>query len=203
VLATPNQARGAAKPIRVRSGQAPFCPVVSLLFSNWNTPRAAVAARLAAKELHRLKLRRFDLANADLRLGEKAHANGVADGQAELVSRLDRATQSLTQLRQHKVEATFTFGDKAKAFARNIAKAVQIGALQLKRRRILRQLGAKLRQSDMNSSLVKSRGSLAPGFDPLNLVSSFGFVDLDEPGRAFLLSIGRVTGTSYLETFPC
>ena len=35
----------------------------------------AITARLAAKELYRLKLSQVDLSKADLRLGEKAHAS--------------------------------------------------------------------------------------------------------------------------------
>jgi tetratricopeptide (TPR) repeat protein len=105
------------------------------------------------KELRRLKLKRMDLARADLRLGEKAYATGMAEGQAELVSKLDRVAQRLTELRQQRIQAAPTLGEKAKLLASRIGKAIQIGALKLRRRRILRQLGAKLRQSGANSSL--------------------------------------------------
>jgi len=44
----------------------------------------AVAARLAAKELQRLKVMRFDLANADLRLGKKAYSGADVDTVAGL-----------------------------------------------------------------------------------------------------------------------
>ena len=108
--------------------------------SNQSLTKLAVAARVLGKELRRLKLKRMDLARADLRLGEKAYATGMADGQAELVSKLDGVAQRVTQLRQHEAESASTFGEKAKALANRIARAVQVGALQLKRRRILRRL---------------------------------------------------------------
>src|ERR1700730_14235709 len=120
--------------------------------SNQSLRKLAVAARVLGKELRRLKLKRMDLARADLRLGEKAYATGMADGQAELVSKLDGVAQRVTQLRQHEAEAGSTFAEKAKALANRIARAVQVGALQLKRRRILRRLGASLRQGGTNSS---------------------------------------------------
>src|SRR5207244_5877367 len=119
----------------------------------------AVAARLLGNELHRLRLKGVDQARADLRLGEKAYATGIADGQAELVSKLDGVARRVTQLRQHEAEAASTFGEKAKAWANRNARAVQIGALQIKRRRLLRQLGAKLRQSGANSSLKEETRS--------------------------------------------
>jgi hypothetical protein len=73
--------------------------------SNHLLRKLAVAVRVLGKELRRLKLKQMDLARADLRLGEKAYATGMADGQAELVSKLDRVAQRVTQLRQHKAEA--------------------------------------------------------------------------------------------------
>ena len=127
--------------------------------SNQLLRKLAVAARVLGKELRRLKLKRMDLARADLRLGEKAYATGMADGQAELVSKLDGVAQRVTQLRQHEAEAGPTFGEKAKVLASRIGKAIQIGALKLRRRRILRQLGAKLRQSGVNGSLKEETRS--------------------------------------------
>ena len=117
--------------------------------------KIAVAARLLGKELHRLKLKRVDLRRVELRLGEKAYTTGTTDGQSELVSKLDRVTRRLTQLRQQEVQPLSTFGGKIKALISKIAKAIQIGVLQLKRRRLLKQLGAKLRQSATNSSLAE------------------------------------------------
>ena len=114
---------------------------------------------MLGKELRRLKLKRVDLARADLRLGEKAYATGMADGQAELVSKLDRVAQRLTELRQQRIQAASTLGEKAKVLASRIGKAIQIGALKLRRRRILRQLGAKLRQSGVNGSLKEETRS--------------------------------------------
>src|SRR5439155_25560921 len=52
----------------------------------------AVAARLAAKELQRLKVMRFDLANADLRLGKKAYSGADVD----MVAGLDAARVDYT-----------------------------------------------------------------------------------------------------------
>jgi hypothetical protein len=66
------------------------------------------------KELRRLKLKRMDLARADLRLGEKAYTTGMADGQAELVSKLDGVAQRVTQLRQHEAEADLRSARKPK-----------------------------------------------------------------------------------------
>src|SRR6266403_4256003 len=114
--------------------------------------KIAVAARLLGKELHRLKLKRVDLRHFELRLGEKAYATGATEGQAELVSKLDGVRERLTQLRRQNVEQVSTLGGKAKAFAGKTAKAVQIAAVELKRRRLLRRLGANLRQSGRNSS---------------------------------------------------
>jgi hypothetical protein len=123
--------------------------------SNQSLTKLAVAARVLGKELRRLKLERLDLRRADYRLGEKAYATGMAGGQGELVSKLDGVAQRVTQLRQHQAEAGSTFAEKAKAWAHRIARAVQIGALKLKRRRLLRQFGANLRQSAANSSLAE------------------------------------------------
>jgi uncharacterized repeat protein (TIGR03803 family) len=120
--------------------------------SNQSLTKLALAARVLGKELRRLKLKRVDLARADLRLGEKAYATGMADGQAELLSKLDGVAHRITQLRHHEAEAASTFGEKAKALTNRIARAVQVGALQLKRRRLLRHLGANLRQGGTNSS---------------------------------------------------
>ena len=123
----------------------------------WRTflKKMAIAARLFGKGLYRLRLNRLDLARADRRLGAKAYATGTAEGQVELVSRLDRVTEHITQLQRQEIEAATTFGGKLKAFAIKAAKTVQIAALQRKRRRILRQLGADLRQGPANSSLVE------------------------------------------------
>ena len=123
----------------------------------WKTvlKKMGISARLAGKELQRLKIRQIDLGKADLRLGEKAYATGATEAEPELVSRLDRVAERLTQLQRQEIEPASTFGDKAKAFASKVGKAVQISALQRKRRRILRRLGANLRQSAANSSLVE------------------------------------------------
>ncbi len=51
--------------------------------------KMAITARLAGKELYRLKLSQVDLGKADLRLGEKTHATGVAQAQTNLVLQLD------------------------------------------------------------------------------------------------------------------
>ncbi|HZD07901.1 MAG TPA: hypothetical protein VE176_06610, partial [Candidatus Limnocylindrales bacterium] len=104
--------------------------------------KIAVAARLLARELHHLKLKWVDLARADRRLGEKAYATRAADGQPEVVSQVDELTRRVTQLRQQKFEAACTFSGKAKAFASKIGKAIQLGVLHLRCRRILKQLGA-------------------------------------------------------------
>jgi TPR repeat protein len=127
--------------------------------SNQSLTKLAIAARVLGKELRRLKLKRMDLARADLRLGEKAYATGMADGQAELVSKLDGVAQRVTQLRQHEAEAASTFGEKVRALANRIARAVQVGALELKRRRLLRRLGASLRQGGTKSSLAEEARS--------------------------------------------
>ena len=123
----------------------------------WKTvlKKMGISARLAGKELQRLKIRQIDLGKADLRLGEKAYATGATEAEPELVSRLDRVAERLTPLQRQEIEPASTFGDKAKAFASKVGKAVQISALQRKRRRILRRLGANLRQSAANSSLVE------------------------------------------------
>jgi hypothetical protein len=44
--------------------------------SNQSLEKIAVIAHLLRRELYRLKLQRVDLPKADLRLGEKAYANG-------------------------------------------------------------------------------------------------------------------------------
>jgi hypothetical protein len=75
------------------------------------------------------------------------------------VSKLDRVAQRLTELRQQRIQAASTLGEKAKVLASRIGKAIQIGALKLRRRRILRQLGAKLRQSGVNGSLKEETRS--------------------------------------------
>lgn len=123
----------------------------------WKTflKKMAITARLAVKQFHRVKIRRVDLARADLRLGEKGCAAGVTEGEPELVSRLDRVAERLKQLQQQERKAASTLGEKAKVLASRIGKAIQIGALKLRRRRILRQLGAKLRQSGTKSSLAE------------------------------------------------
>ena len=118
----------------------------------------AIAARLFGKELYGLRLNRLDLAKADRRLGAKAYASGAAEKQAKLVSKLDRVTEHITQWRRQKIQAATTFGGKLKAFAIKGAKTVQIAALQRKRRRMLRQLGANLRQSAADNSLAEKRG---------------------------------------------
>ena len=133
--------------------------------------RIGVAVRLAAKELYRLKLKRIDLPKADLRLGEKAYATGTANGQTELVSKLDELTQRVTQLRQQGVEPATTFGEKVKVFASKIAQAVQVGALQVKRRRILGQLGANL-QNEANSSLAEETQVARGVADRLNSIEA-------------------------------
>ena len=58
-------------------------------------------------------------------------------------------------MRQQRIQAASTLGEKAKVLASRIGKAIQIEALKLRRRRILRRLGANLRQSDANSSLAE------------------------------------------------
>ena len=62
--------------------------------------KLAVAVRLLARELHRLKLKRLDLPRADLRLGQKAYTTGATEGEPEFVSKLDRVSERLKQLRQ-------------------------------------------------------------------------------------------------------
>ena len=119
--------------------------------------KLAVAARLLGKELYRFKLRRVDQARADLQLGEKAYATGATEGQPELVSTLDGVVARIAQLRQRAEQAASTPGQKTKAFASKVGKAVQIGALQRKRRRILRRLGANLRQDVTDESLDKEK----------------------------------------------
>lgn len=127
--------------------------------SNQSIRKIAVTAHLLGRELYRLKLKRLDLPKADLRLGQKAYATGATEGEPELVSKLDRVSERLKQLRQQERQAASTFGEKAKVLASRIGKAIQIGALKLRRRRILRQLGAKLRQSGVNSSLKEETRS--------------------------------------------
>lgn len=134
--------------------------------------KLAVAARLAANEVQRIKLARYDLARADLALGEQAYTSGNAYGQADLVSKLDLLTQGLKQLRQRKVEPTSTFADKAKAFASKNGRAVQAGVLQLKRRRLLRQLGGKIRQSGENGSLAERAHSARSLADRINCIET-------------------------------
>jgi hypothetical protein len=73
--------------------------------SNQSLTKLALAARVLGKELRRLKLKRVDLPKADLRLGEKAYATGAAEGEPELVSKLDRVSERLKQLRQQERQA--------------------------------------------------------------------------------------------------
>jgi len=61
--------------------------------------KIAISRRLLWEELKRLKIKRLDLAKADLRLGEKAYATSMADGQAEFVSRLNEVTRRVAELR--------------------------------------------------------------------------------------------------------
>jgi len=140
--------------------------------SNQWLRKLGVALYLLGKELRRLKLKRIDLRRADLRLGEKAYSSGAIEGQAELVSRLDGLTKRVTQLGQQERKAGSTFGEKAKKFASKVATAVQIGVLQLKRRRILRRLGANLRQSAANSSLLEETKTARAVADRLSSVET-------------------------------
>ena len=61
--------------------------------------KLAVTARLLGRELYRVKLKRLDLPQADLGLGQKAYATGAAEGEAELVSRLDRVSERMRMAR--------------------------------------------------------------------------------------------------------
>jgi len=140
----------------------------------WRTflKKMAIAVGLFGKELYRLRLNRLDLPRAERRLGEKAYATGTADGQPELVSRLDQVTGRVTQLRQQKSEVSSTFSGKAKALASKIGRAVQLGTLLLRRRRIQRQLGAMLRQSDANSSSAEEARHASAVADRITLIDA-------------------------------
>ena len=100
----------------------------------WRTflKKMAIAVGLFWKELYRLRLNRLDLARAERRLGEKAYATGTAEGQVELVSRLDQVTERLTQLRRQEVEPASTFGEKAKHWQAGVGKAIQIRSAETK-----------------------------------------------------------------------
>jgi uncharacterized repeat protein (TIGR03803 family) len=134
--------------------------------------KIVITARLMGKELYRLKLSRVDLPRADLRLGEKAYANDVSQGQTQLISRLDRLSKRVIHLRQSGDEPASTFVDKAKALAKATSKAAQILALQLERRRILRQLGKRLRESGASNSLAEETQSACAVADRISSLNA-------------------------------
>src|SRR5215475_3112566 len=116
--------------------------------------KIAVAGKLLDQELSTLKLKRHDLAKADLTLGEKAYLMGSAGTESQLVSTIERVTEQLRQLREKQIDSGSTFAEKAKAIALRIFKVVQIGVLELQRRRMLRQLGGSVRQSATDNKLA-------------------------------------------------
>ena len=96
----------------------------------WRTflKKMAIAARLFGKGLYRLRLNRLDLARADRRLGAKAYATGTAEGQVELVSRLDGVTDTSHSCSGKRSKRQLHSARKLKAFASKTGKAVQIGS---------------------------------------------------------------------------
>ena len=117
--------------------------------------KAFIAGRLLRYELQRMKLRRFDLAAANLELGKKAYIARVSPSQPDLIARLDALVERETQLRQSRNEPASTFGAKVKALANTTAKASQIAGLKFKRRRLLKQLGKSVRQDGATGSLAE------------------------------------------------
>jgi len=68
--------------------------------SNQSMKKMAVTAHLLGRKLYQIKLKRLDLPKADLRLGQKAYTTGATEGEPEFVSKLDRVSERLKQLRQ-------------------------------------------------------------------------------------------------------
>ncbi|MEP7015032.1 MAG: hypothetical protein ABI925_06310 [Verrucomicrobiota bacterium] len=123
-----------------------------------------ISARLMGKEIYRKKLKWFDLRKADYRLGKKAYENGLASEQTQHISRLDQLRDRLARLRKDSDTTVASFSDKAKALARAVARGIQTGTLNIRRRRILAELGASVRQRGKNGSLeeeTKSARTLA------------------------------------------
>ena len=121
---------------------APTTPAESFL------ARMTIAGCLLGKEIYRNKLKWFDLRRADLRLGEKAYQTRAFSGQTQLVSQLDQLRDEEAKLRQRDDRATSTFSERLKVLIRVAIGAVQAAVLQVKRQRLLAQLGGMIRRDN-------------------------------------------------------
>src|SRR6266403_2677914 len=109
--------------------------------------KMAIAVRLLGKELHRNKLKWFNLRRTDYRLGEKVFAAGIPSEHSQFARQLEQLDQRLASLRQFQHERSNTFGKKVKSWANWIVRMAQIAAVERRRHRLLKQLGAAVRKS--------------------------------------------------------
>jgi hypothetical protein len=109
--------------------------------------KMAITTRLLGKEIHRKKLKWFDLRRADYRLGSKAY---------EIQSSMSDQNQTIDRINkiQNQIEA---LGDpessgppsqqKFKAVAKGAGRFMKIQILRFRRNQLFRKLGQRLRQS--------------------------------------------------------
>jgi hypothetical protein len=135
--------------------------------SRWITflTKIAISARLLGKELHRERLKWFDLRRADYRLGEKVVTAGIPSEHSEFARQLEQIDQRLACLRQFRHERSDTFGEKVKSWAKGIVRMAQIAAAERRRHRLLKRLAAAVRKNPASDR------SIAGELESANLIT--------------------------------
>jgi hypothetical protein len=123
--------------------------------------KMAITARLMGKEIHRNRLRWFDLRRADHRLGEKASAEKISLSQTQFLTRVEQLRKRLTTLWQRSEETVSTVGEKAKKWVKLAARNVQATVLEARLRGSLIRLGAAVRRDSATHTSLKAEVELA------------------------------------------
>jgi tetratricopeptide (TPR) repeat protein len=114
----------------------------------WKTflSKIAISARVLGKEVHRNKLKWFDLRRADYQLGKKAHENQIAPAEnGGSIERLAKIHDRIAILRQP-INSGPSFKEKRRAGAIRVGRVIKIQGLKLRRNQLFRKLGGQIRK---------------------------------------------------------
>jgi uncharacterized repeat protein (TIGR03803 family) len=109
--------------------------------------KLGATARLAIKQAYRQRLKRVDLPKANLQLGRKAYSLRVPQEQTDAFLRVDRQNEIIASLRRSDDKPAATFGRKVKAWMSAVFRAAQIAIHKIKRRGLLKKIGASVREN--------------------------------------------------------
>lgn len=141
--------------------------------------KMAIAVRLFGREIHRAKLRCFDLRAADYHLGKKAYE--TQSSMSDQKQTIDRINKIQDQIKALGNPDSFepAFKQKIKAAVKEAGRLIKIQILKFRRNHALRKLGDHIRHGS------EAHAELTPEIDnSRNVANEIGSVNSDIRGLA-------------------